>query len=351
MRPDSGEPVEVVLLGLVAACAIFGFKVYEVKKTKTDKTVETKTYLQCNNSGVIQGDGINVFTLKKILQQLTGTGEFGALNLATGLNITEETDKKIKDVTLKNYLAQIMSKADERFRNDETLKINVNNVLKLLEDGAHFTPDCMAFGMGGGLIQKVNRDTMKFATKLCSSTQNEEKVIVMKNPATDPGKRSIPGEMDVVTPGDNGLPFKVISLEDLSGQTQSGIYIEKAKENGLSIMTLKYTKDSIEGGNKNFIEKRNKVNQEWNKLSAYVKAKKEYFKNLQSNANKKLSNAKKSVYSKYAAQTDNNYSKYFDHLNDQNTYDGTQKPHFSKKLNDMQQFYDPSIKKFDIKKT
>lgn len=25
---------------------------------------------------------------------------------------------------------------------------------------------CVAFGMGGGLLQKVNRDTMAFATKL-----------------------------------------------------------------------------------------------------------------------------------------------------------------------------------------
>lgn len=342
LRPDSGEPVEVVLLGLVAACAIFGFKEY---------IVNNKTYLQCNNSGVIQGDGINVFTLKKILQQLTGTGEFETLNLATGLNITEETDKKIKDVTLKNYLAQIMDKADERFKNDDKLKINVADVLALLEKGAHFTPDCMAFGMGGGLIQKVNRDTMKFATKLCSSTQNGENVIVMKNPATDPGKRSIPGEMDVVKVAvdekKTKIPFKVISMEDLNRQEQIGTTIKKEVEtNKDTKMTLKYPINET-NVNTNFMDKRKNVNKEWYALKAYMKAKKDYYKNLQSNANKKLSNVKKSVYRKYEmpTATADEYSKYFSHLQNA-SYDGTQKPHFSKKLNDMQQFYDPSIKQF-----
>ena len=83
-----------------------------------------------------------------------------------------------------------------------------------------------------------------------------------------------------------------------------------------------------------------------------MKAKKDYYKNLQSNANKKLSNVKKSVYRKYSNTTEtDDYRKYFSHLiNNEKDYDGTQKPHFSKKLNDMQQFYDPSIKQF-VKKT
>lgn len=31
---------------------------------------------------------------------------------------------------------------------------------------AGYSAQCVAYGMGGGLLQKVNRDTMSFATKL-----------------------------------------------------------------------------------------------------------------------------------------------------------------------------------------
>lgn len=373
LRPDSGEPVEVVLLGLVAACAIFGFKTYFVNK---------KTYLQCNNSGVIQGDGINVFTLKKILQQLTGTGDYTSLNLATGLNITKETDTTIENkagISLTDYLTTYIMSSTERFKNattdktqvDASLKTQVDEVLRLLKNGAHFTPDCMAFGMGGGLIQKVNRDTMKFATKLCSSTQNDKKVIVMKNPATDPGKRSIPGEMDVIdnsttsnTSKTNKLPFQVISKEDLRNRIDISDGIIKTEETGKSSkMTLIYNyngllniNSTISNNSDSFLQKRTKVNKEWYLLKQFIDLKKNYFKKLKSNAENILINVNKTKYRKQNIDKMNStnqppdYSYYFTHLTiDTDKYDGTQKPHFSEKLNWMQQFYDPSKKQFVVK--
>lgn len=42
----------------------------------------------------------------------------------------------------------------------------------------------MAFGMGGGLLQKVNRDTCKFALKCCAARINGEWVDVYKDPST-----------------------------------------------------------------------------------------------------------------------------------------------------------------------
>lgn len=168
LRPDSGDAVEAVLMGLDAAEKVFGV------------TINSKGFKVLKNCRIIQGDGINI----EILQQ-----------------IIEATEKK------------------------------------------GFSHLNVVYGLGSGLLQKVNRDTMSFATKLCcivnklddkktlqiaelnkqlsQSTpttaadpaspvvSQEEKHIgyecegyyvrpVMKLPATDSGKISLPGKLRVV---------------------------------------------------------------------------------------------------------------------------------------------------------
>jgi nicotinamide phosphoribosyltransferase len=55
----------------------------------------------------------------------------------------------------------------------------------------------IAFGMGGALLQRVDRDTQKFAFK-CSAAEIEGKwVDVFKDPVTDNGKRSKKGLLDL----------------------------------------------------------------------------------------------------------------------------------------------------------
>lgn len=56
----------------------------------------------------------------------------------------------------------------------------------------------IAFGMGGGLLQHVNRDTQKFAFKCASATVNGTEVDVSKSPVTDSGKRSKAGRLELV---------------------------------------------------------------------------------------------------------------------------------------------------------
>lgn len=52
--------------------------------------------------------------------------------------------------------------------------------------------------MGGGLLQKVHRDTMSFATKLCHMAYADGGARdVMKAPATDSTKTSLPGRLAV----------------------------------------------------------------------------------------------------------------------------------------------------------
>lgn len=89
LRPDSGDPVEAVLLGLSAAEKAFGV------------TVNAKGYKVPIGCSVIQGDGINYKTMQMILDAVVEAG---------------------------------------------------------------YSAESVTFGMGGGLLQRVNRDTMSFVS-------------------------------------------------------------------------------------------------------------------------------------------------------------------------------------------
>ena len=58
---------------------------------------------------------------------------------------------------------------------------------------AGFSADNVAFGMGGALLQHVNRDTLKFAMKCSAIKIDEHWVDVFKDPITDKGKASKKG--------------------------------------------------------------------------------------------------------------------------------------------------------------
>ena len=67
-----------------------------------------------------------------------------------------------------------------------------------------FSAQNVAFGMGGGLLQKVNRDTMSFATKLnYIQYKDGSERDIMKYPKTDKAKVSLPGILRVRR--ENGL--------------------------------------------------------------------------------------------------------------------------------------------------
>ena len=58
--------------------------------------------------------------------------------------------------------------------------------------------DNVAFGMGGELLQKVNRDTQKFAMKASAICVNGQWRDVYKDPITDQGKRSKKGRLALI---------------------------------------------------------------------------------------------------------------------------------------------------------
>jgi nicotinamide phosphoribosyltransferase len=123
IRPDSGNPVEVVGEVLQRLDLRFG------------STLNRKGYKVLNHVRVIQGDGVNEESISEILQSIKNLG-FSATNLA--------------------------------------------------------------FGMGGALLQKLNRDTQKFAVKCSEVTVGDEAIAVYKDPITDPGKTSKRGRLALV---------------------------------------------------------------------------------------------------------------------------------------------------------
>lgn len=122
IRPDSGHPPTVVL------------KTAQLLDEKFGTTINKKGYKVLNNVRIIQGDGINEHSIKKILDHLLDAG-YSATNIA--------------------------------------------------------------FGMGGALLRQLNRDTEKFAMKCSHVFIGEKSVDVFKDPVTDKGKASKAGRLDL----------------------------------------------------------------------------------------------------------------------------------------------------------
>ena len=81
--------------------------------------------------------------------------------------------------------------------------------------------DNIAFGMGGELLQKVNRDTMKFAMKASAAKVGGQWRDVFKDPITDQGKRSKKGRLAVIkdnSKGNNRGSIRTIREEALGQQ-------------------------------------------------------------------------------------------------------------------------------------
>ena len=123
VRPDSGDPVEVVHQCMVLLDEAFGH------------TINGKGYRVLNHVRVIQGDGIDPDSIRAILERITGAG---------------------------------------------------------------YATDNIAFGMGGALLQRLDRDTQKFALKCSAARVDGQWVDVYKDPATDKGKRSKRGRMTLL---------------------------------------------------------------------------------------------------------------------------------------------------------
>jgi len=97
---------------------------------------------------------------------------------------------------------------------------SINEILIALT-GAYISADNVAFGMGGALLQEVNRDSFKFAMKASAAMVKNEWRDVYKTTVTDPGKASKRGLVDTVLNPDDGYVFTARKSPELVGTGNS----------------------------------------------------------------------------------------------------------------------------------
>lgn len=155
IRPDSGEPVEVVS------------RVARILDEKFGSTTNSKGYKVLKNVRIIQGDGVNEQSIRDILTSLKNLG-FSASNIA--------------------------------------------------------------FGIGGALLQKINRDTLKFAYKCSAVVVDGELRDVYKQPITDAGKNSKKGRLDLIL--DENGEYRTVRLENIETAAAENSQLQTVFENG-----------------------------------------------------------------------------------------------------------------------
>ena len=105
----------------------------------------------------------------------------------------------------------------------------IEEILVLITE-AGFSADNLAFGCGGGLLQKVDRDTQQFALKCASMAIGGVNKDVYKQPITDPGKDSKKGRITLYRSKDTGAIFT--GLEAHGADLTNEILLETYYENG-----------------------------------------------------------------------------------------------------------------------
>jgi nicotinamide phosphoribosyltransferase len=83
-------------------------------------------------------------------------------------------------------------------------RVSIERILFNVTTLGGFAPSNIIFGMGGALLQKVDRDTLKFAIKCSWAKIGDKEIDVYKDPITDPGKASKRGRLKLID-FDNGI--------------------------------------------------------------------------------------------------------------------------------------------------
>lgn len=104
------------------------------------------------------------------------------------------SEKGLMTVNSKGY--RVLQPHIRVIQGDGVDRDSIRDILQHMKD-KHYSASNIAFGMGGALLQKVNRDTQKMAYK-CSAVQIAGAwQDVYKDPVTDPGKKSKRGLLDL----------------------------------------------------------------------------------------------------------------------------------------------------------
>ncbi|PYV89042.1 MAG: nicotinate phosphoribosyltransferase [Acidobacteria bacterium] len=108
---------------------------------------------------------------------------------------------------------RVLSPCVRVIHGDGVNMFTIQNMLYQLSKFYGWSADNLAFGMGGALLQQLNRDTLKFAFKCSAAEINGKWQPVYKDPVTDPGKNSKHGRMALV----ESEPGRFHSIENVQG--------------------------------------------------------------------------------------------------------------------------------------
>ena len=133
--------------------------------------------------------------------------------------------------------------------------INYNSIREILEavERAGYSTDCLVFGMGGALLQQVNRDTLKFAFKCSEAKIDGQWTAVYKDPITDPGKVSKKGRLALIADGTEGK-FRTIEVKEGYQNQAHGFtnILQVVFEDGVVIK--EYTFDEVKANSLKYVK-------------------------------------------------------------------------------------------------
>jgi len=142
----------------------------------------------------------------ELREQILATG--GTLVVRPDSGDPVETPVRMLDLLWEKFGGTTNSKGyrvlDPHVRLIQGDGMNIDSIARLVDRVIErgFAIDNIAFGMGGGLLQQVNRDTLRFAMK--ANAMLDDAGIwhdVSKTPATDPAKGSKAGRQAVIEEG------------------------------------------------------------------------------------------------------------------------------------------------------
>ena len=103
---------------------------------------------------------------------------------------------------------------------------SLGKIIEVVLD-AGFSAENITFGMGGGLLQQVNRDTMNWAMKASAISINGTWKDIYKDPITSHSKRSKKGRLALVKDaGDNIITIKADELTHQQDNLLRNVYVD-----------------------------------------------------------------------------------------------------------------------------
>lgn len=111
---------------------------------------------------------------------------------------------------------KVLPKYFRLIQGDGVNEESINEILSTMKVNGYSASN-IAFGMGGALLQQLNRDTQKFAYKCSEVTVNGQPREVFKDPITDKGKKSKAGRLSLV--------LRDGQLQTIPGETRDSMLI------------------------------------------------------------------------------------------------------------------------------